>query len=78
MYHVCIRYTWKIYADRLLTLTSVYSFWSHVSDLDRLENKRYLEALHILKLRELMRRVPVSAETPPAVTESTCQPRHFF
>ncbi len=39
------RYTWDIYAKRLLTLSSVYSFWKHVSDLERRETKRYLEML---------------------------------
>lgn len=44
-------YSWDLYAGRLLTLTSVYSFWKRVSDLDRSEAKRYLEALYVLKLR---------------------------
>ena len=27
------RYTWRIYASRLMTLTRVYSFWRHVTNL---------------------------------------------
>ncbi|KAF3539539.1 hypothetical protein F2Q69_00023749 [Brassica cretica] len=36
------RYTWKKYSERLLTLAGVYSFWKHVSKLERRETRRYL------------------------------------
>lgn len=48
---IAASYTWELYAGRLLTLSSVYSFWKRVSNLDRAETKRYLEALYVLKLR---------------------------
>jgi hypothetical protein len=51
------RYTWEIYARRLLDLTSVYSFWKHVSNLERSETKRYLEMLYVLRLRPLIEKV---------------------
>jgi sucrose synthase len=50
-------YTWEIYAKRLLTLSSVYSFWKRVSNLDRAETKRYLEMLYVLRLRPLIEKV---------------------
>ncbi|KAK1397593.1 Sucrose synthase [Heracleum sosnowskyi] len=37
------KYTWQIYFERLLTLGGVYGFWKHVSKLDRIEIRRYLE-----------------------------------
>ncbi|KAL9390581.1 hypothetical protein Peur_019186 [Populus x canadensis] len=42
------RYTWKIYSERLLTLTGVYGFWKHVSKLVRRETRRYIsgDVLH--------------------------------
>lgn len=54
---VLCRYTWEIYARRLLDLSSVYSFWKHVSNLDRSETKRYLEMLYVLRLRPLIEKV---------------------
>lgn len=48
---VAERYTWRRYADRLLTLTGVYSFWRVVSDLERVETRRYLQSLYCLLLR---------------------------
>ncbi|KAM7274577.1 hypothetical protein ACFE04_016443 [Oxalis oulophora] len=47
------KYTWEIYSKRLLTLTGVYGFWKHVSKLDRLESRRYLEMFYALKYRKL-------------------------
>ncbi|KAL4340314.1 hypothetical protein GQ457_08G003670 [Hibiscus cannabinus] len=42
------KYTWQIYSERLLTLTGVYGFWKHVSNLDRRESRRYLEMFYAM------------------------------
>eukprot|EP00878_Enallax_costatus_P037544 GHUV01042415.1.p1 GENE.GHUV01042415.1~~GHUV01042415.1.p1 ORF type:complete len:205 (+),score=62.21 GHUV01042415.1:212-826(+) len=81
------RYTWGIYAKRLLTLSSVYSFWKHVSNLERSETKRYLEMFYCLRLRPLIEKVPLSVDEPELVPDASGavpmspkspQPRHFF
>ena len=53
------RYTWEIYAARMVSLCHVYSFWNHVTGLERSVNskKRYLEAIYILKMRTLVNAV---------------------
>lgn len=56
------KYTWQIYSDRLLTLAAVYGFWKHVSKLDRLEIRRYLEMFYALKFRKLAELVPLAVE----------------
>ncbi|KAK7265487.1 hypothetical protein RJT34_33107 [Clitoria ternatea] len=56
------KYTWQIYSQRLLTLTGVYGFWKHVSNLDRRESRRYLEMFYALKYRKLAESVPLAAE----------------
>lgn len=56
------KYTWQIYSDRLLTLAGVYGFWKHVSHLDRLEIRRYLEMFYALKFRKLAESVPLAEE----------------
>nr|BAM68520.1 sucrose synthase [Mangifera indica]BAM68522.1 sucrose synthase [Mangifera indica]BAM68523.1 sucrose synthase [Mangifera indica]BAM68524.1 sucrose synthase [Mangifera indica]BAM68525.1 sucrose synthase [Mangifera indica] len=56
------KYTWKIYSQRLLTLTGVYGFWKHVSNLDRLESRRYIEMFYALKYRKLAESVPLAVE----------------
>lgn len=51
------RYTWDIYASRLVSLCHVYSFWNHVSSLERRESKRYLESIYILLFRRQVEKV---------------------
>jgi len=47
------RYTWKGYAERLMTLSRVYGFWRYVTDLDRAQTQRYLEMFYTLQFRPL-------------------------
>ena len=47
------RYTWALYAERLMTLAKVYGFWRHVSNLERAETQRYLEMFYGLQYRPL-------------------------
>ncbi|PWA85658.1 sucrose synthase [Artemisia annua] len=56
------KYTWQIYSERLLTLAGVYGFWKHVSKLDRLEIRRYLEMFYALKYRKLAESVPLAVD----------------
>ena len=51
------RYTWRRYADRLLTLSRVYGFWRYVSNLERDESRRYLEMFYALQYRPLARKI---------------------
>ncbi len=47
------RYTWKGYAERLMTLSRVYGFWRYVTDLERAQTQRYLEMFYSLQFRPL-------------------------
>ena len=35
------RYTWRLYASRLMTLSRIYGFWKYVSNLDRVGARTY-------------------------------------
>jgi sucrose synthase len=48
------RYTWRLYAERMMTLARVYGFWRFVSDLERRETRRYLEMFYALQYRPLV------------------------
>jgi sucrose synthase len=52
------RYTWKLYAERLMTLSRIYGFWKFVSDLERQETRRYLDMFYHLQFRPLAKTVP--------------------
>ena len=47
------RYTWRLYAERMMTLSRVYGFWKHVSGLKRTETRRHLEMFYALQFRPL-------------------------
>jgi sucrose synthase len=48
------RYTWRLYAERMMTLTRIYGFWKFVSNLEREETARYLQMFYHLQMRPLM------------------------
>jgi len=50
---VAERYTWSLYARRLLTLSRVYGFWKYISRIEREETRRYLDMFYGLMYRPL-------------------------
>lgn len=50
---VASRYTWDLYAERMMTLSRIYGFWKYVTDLERAETLRYLEMFYGLQFRPL-------------------------
>lgn len=51
------RYTWRRYAQRMMTLSRIYGFWKYVTDLERGETRRYLEMFHALQFRPLAKQL---------------------
>lgn len=51
------RYTWALYAERMMTLSRVYGFWKYVTNLERSETRRYLEMFYALQYRRLAEQV---------------------
>jgi sucrose synthase len=51
------RYTWQLYAERMMTLSRIYGFWKYVTNLERDEARRYLEMLYGLQFRERARTI---------------------
>jgi len=47
------RYTWKLYAERMMSLSRIYGFWKFVNGLEREEATRYLDMFHYLQLRPM-------------------------
>jgi sucrose synthase len=55
------RFTWKRYAERIMTLSRVYGFWKFVSDLERTETQRYLDMFYTLQFRPLAQQIEVES-----------------
>ncbi len=47
------RYTWQLYAQRLMSLSCIYGFWKFATNLDRQETQRYLEMFYNLQFKHL-------------------------
>ncbi|MFH1215808.1 MAG: sucrose synthase [Pseudomonadota bacterium] len=47
------KYTWKRYANRLVSLSCIYGFWKFATNLERQETGRYLEMFYNLQFRKL-------------------------
>jgi sucrose synthase len=54
------KYTWGLYAERMMTFARIYGFWRYVSDLERMETKRYLEMFYDLQFRPLAKKLEES------------------
>jgi len=54
------RYTWELYAERMMTLSRIYGFWKYVTNLERAETRRYLEMFYSLQFRPLAKAVPTN------------------
>ena len=54
------KYTWKLYAERMMTFARIYGFWRYVSNLERMEAKRYLEMFYSLQFRPLAKQLESS------------------
>jgi sucrose synthase len=52
------RYTWKQYAERMMTLSRIYGFWKFISNLEREETARYLHMFYHLQYRPLAMQLP--------------------
>ena len=53
------RYTWQLYAERMMTLSRIYGFWKYVTNLERDETRRYLEMFYGLQFRPLAQNLDV-------------------
>ncbi|KAE8731990.1 Sucrose synthase [Hibiscus syriacus] len=56
------KYTWQIYSEKLLTLTSVYGFSKHVSYLEQCGHRHYIEMLHAFMYKKQVKTVPLAVE----------------
>ncbi|KAJ6677209.1 hypothetical protein OIU85_010389 [Salix viminalis] len=64
-------YTWKIYANKVLNMGSVYGFWRQINKEQKLMKQRYIETFYNLQFRNLARNVPIPGFAPPVQTPSS-------
>ncbi|KAJ4713602.1 Sucrose synthase [Melia azedarach] len=57
-------YTWKIYANKLLNMGSIYGFWKQLNKEQKQAKQRYIEMLFSLQFRKLAKNVPIKIPEP--------------
>lgn len=67
-------YTWKIYANKVLNMGSIYGFWRQFNAGQKQAKQRYFEMLYNPLFRKLANDVPIPHEDPlPLATSDTTQ-----
>ncbi|KAL1192193.1 Sucrose synthase 6 [Cardamine amara subsp. amara] len=57
-------YTWKIYAEKLLKMGSIYGFWRQVNEDQNKAKQRYIEMLYNLQFKQLAKKVTIPEDKP--------------
>ncbi|CAN6802132.1 unnamed protein product [Brassica oleracea] len=52
-------YTWKIYAEKLLKMGSIYGFWRQVNEDQKKAKQRYIDMLYNLQFKPLTKKVTI-------------------
>lgn len=69
-------YTWKIYANKVLNMGCVYSFWRQLYNDQKQAKQRYIQAFYNLQFRSLANNVSVKKEeTPKPVIKEKPKPQ---
>ncbi|XP_019093340.1 PREDICTED: sucrose synthase 6-like [Camelina sativa] len=57
-------YTWKIYAEKLLKMGSIYGFWRQVNEDQKKAKQRYIDMLYNLQFKQLTKKVTIPEDKP--------------
>ncbi|XP_077220041.1 sucrose synthase 7-like isoform X2 [Tasmannia lanceolata] len=69
-------YTWKIYANKVLNMGSIYSFWRQLNKEEKQAKQRYLQMFYNLEFKNLVKTVPKAViETQQTESKPVVQPQ---
>ncbi|KHN08777.1 Sucrose synthase 2 [Glycine soja] len=57
-------YTWKIYANKMLNMGSIYTFWRWVNNEQKEAKQRYIKMFYNLMYKNLVKTIPVPNHEP--------------
>ncbi|XP_021745173.1 sucrose synthase 5-like isoform X1 [Chenopodium quinoa] len=58
-------YTWKIYANKLLNMGCMYTFWKMLNNQEKQAKQRYIQMFYNLEYRNLVKTVPIPSYEVP-------------
>ncbi|XP_058098154.1 sucrose synthase 7-like [Magnolia sinica] len=64
-------YTWKIYANKVMNMGSIYNFWRQVSKEEKQAKQRYLQMFYNLQFRNLAKHLLMAASETRKLESST-------
>ncbi|GMH13223.1 hypothetical protein Nepgr_015064 [Nepenthes gracilis] len=69
-------YTWKIYANKVLNMCCIYSFWRQLYKEQKHAKGRYIQMFYNLQFRKLAKNVPIpSYEAPKPAPKAALKPQ---
>ncbi|XP_027335037.1 sucrose synthase 5-like [Abrus precatorius] len=57
-------YTWKIYANKLLNMGSIYTFWRRMNNDQKEGKQRYIKMFYNLMYKNLVKTIPIPSQEP--------------
>ncbi|KAK9117991.1 hypothetical protein Scep_016084 [Stephania cephalantha] len=70
-------YTWKIYANKVLNMGSIYNFWRQLNKDHKLARQRYIQMFYNLQFKNLVKNIGTGSTVPSSETQVT-QPKPRF
>nr|XP_043631355.1 sucrose synthase 7-like [Erigeron canadensis] len=67
-------YTWKIYANKVLNMGNIYSFWKQLNKEQKEAKQRYIELFYNLHYKNLVRTVPIATDEAQSAPVSRAKP----
>ncbi|XP_042039342.1 sucrose synthase 7-like [Salvia splendens] len=67
-------YTWRIYANKVLNMGCVYSFWRQLYKAEKQAKRRYIQTFYNLQFKSLAKNVPTKKDEPPQQQKPKPQP----
>ncbi|KAM7482873.1 hypothetical protein LguiB_007456 [Lonicera macranthoides] len=69
-------YTWKIYANKVLNMGSIYGFWRQLNKEKKQAKQRYIDMLYNLQFKKLVKNVAIpSEESKKSAITATPKPK---
>ncbi|XP_019172019.1 PREDICTED: sucrose synthase 7-like [Ipomoea nil] len=68
-------YTWKIYANKVLNMGSIYGFWKTLFPDQKQASQRYIQAFYQLQYRNLVKSIPLRSNEAPEQPKQKAKPQ---
>ncbi|XP_051117141.1 sucrose synthase 5-like isoform X2 [Andrographis paniculata] len=59
-------YTWKIYANKVLNMGCIYTFWRQIYGAEKQAKKRYIQTFYNLQFKNLVKNITFKKDETPA------------